>query len=48
MLAAMTPQQFDEWLVMYRVRPWGIEFQPDANDKGGADSLTTFRAMAGV
>lgn len=48
MLHGMTPDQFNEWLAMYRVRPWGIEIQPDEENASQSSSLATFRGMAGV
>ena len=46
MLAAMSPQQFDEWVAMYAIRPWGIELPIEDKQEGGS-SLDVFRGMAG-
>lgn len=47
MLAAMSPQQFDEWLAMYGIHPWAIEPATEAVE-AERSSLDTFRNLAGV
>ena len=46
MLATMTPREFAEWVIMYNIRPWGIELPIDGEEQQTA-SLDAFRSMAG-
>jgi hypothetical protein len=50
MLDGMTPQQFDEWMAMFTIRPWGIEPAIEAEEKPDNldDSLNAMRRLAGV
>lgn len=48
MLERMTPEQFDEWMVLYTIEPWGIEPAIESEEQPKASSLTTVRAMIGV
>lgn len=50
MLDSMTPQQFDEWMTAYIIRPWGIEPAVEEAKPAGDlnDSLTAMRRMTGV
>ena len=47
MLASMTPAEFDEWLAMYAIRPWGIE-PPTEPEKPESDLKTSLNAMRGM
>ncbi len=48
MLDRMTPEQFNEWFVMFKIRPWGIEPTTEAEEDNKPTSLATMRGLAGV
>lgn len=48
MLDAMTPQQFDEWLAMYRVAPWEVACAVNEEKPKCPTPLEVMRAQAGV
>jgi hypothetical protein len=48
MLSSMEPRQFDEWLAMYKIRPWAIEITGSESDDKDESSLAAMRRMAGV
>jgi hypothetical protein len=49
MLGGMTPQQFDEWMAMFTIRPWGIEPTVEVEEPQSLDdSLNAMRRLAGV
>jgi len=46
MLAGMTPQQFDEWMVAFSI--WNEPDDGQANHGNLSDALATAKQMAGV
>lgn len=47
MLHRMEPQEFNEWQVLYRIQPWGIELPVEDSRAEARDSQSVFRSMAG-
>lgn len=42
----LEPWEVDEWMAMYRIRPWGIE--PSVEEEKPASALSVMRSQAGV
>lgn len=46
MLHQMEPRDFDEWLALYHVQPWGVELPTEEAQPKGS-SLAAFQHLAG-
>ena len=46
MLHHMEPREFQEWVALYNIEPWGVEL-PTEKSRPGGSSLAAFKGMAG-